>query len=179
VKSTLLSVFCFWAFVSFGQDFQLSKGTVVFFSSAPLEDIRAENKKLASFFNPATNEIAFSIPIREFMFEKSLMREHFNDKYMESHKYPNATFQGHLLGFNIDDPSLQQVLARGKLTIHGITRSVQIPGEVQVVRGGLEMKSVFMVKLADYEVKIPSIMFKNIAEEVEVSLQLIYHPYAK
>ena len=67
---------------------------VSFFSDAAIEDITAENKKAAGVFNSATGDIAFSIPIKEYQFAKSLMKEHFNEKYMETEKYPKSTFQG-------------------------------------------------------------------------------------
>ena len=65
-----------------------------FFSDAAIEDITAENKTASGIFNSATSDIAFSIPIKEFEFAKSLMKEHFNEKYMDTEKYPKSTFQG-------------------------------------------------------------------------------------
>jgi hypothetical protein len=34
-----------------------------------------------------------------------------------------------------------------------------------------------MVKVADYDIEIPTIVFKNIAEEVEVTVELKYLPF--
>ena len=67
---------------------------VSIFSKAPLEDIDASSQKGTSVFNASTGDLAFSVPIRSFTFEKSLMQEHFNENYMESDKYPNALFKG-------------------------------------------------------------------------------------
>jgi uncharacterized protein YcsI (UPF0317 family) len=41
-------------------------------------------------------KIEFIVLIRSFQFEKALMQEHFNENYMESAKYPKATFSGNL-----------------------------------------------------------------------------------
>jgi hypothetical protein len=38
------------------------------------------------------------------------------------------------------------------------------------------MTSTFMIKLADYKIKIPQILWQNIAEQVEVTVNLIYKP---
>jgi hypothetical protein len=78
---------------SYSQKFTAEKSHVSFFSDAAIEDISAENTKASSIFNTATSEIVFSIPIKDFRFAKALMQEHFNEKYMDSEKFPKATFQ--------------------------------------------------------------------------------------
>ncbi len=148
--------------------------TVTFFSDAAIEDITAENKKSTSLFNAETGEIAFSIPIKEFLFAKSLMREHFNERYMNSEKYPRSTFQGTLSGFDAKSTQIQNVRAKGQLTIHGETKTIDVPGTVKMENGKLMMKSKFIVTLADYKIEIPQLVWQNIAEQVEVSVDFSY-----
>src|SRR5437868_1139015 len=81
------------------QKYTAEKGQITFFSDAAIEDIRAVNTVVGSLFNATSGEIVFIMKIRDFTFDKSLMREHFNEKYMESEKYPKATFQGKINGF--------------------------------------------------------------------------------
>jgi len=160
----------------YSQKYILNRGTITFFSEATLEDIKADNEKVSSIFNVSTSEIAFSIPNSEFQFEKKLMQQHFNEKYMETDKYPRSTFSGKLLGFTITTPGEQLVKAVGKLTIHGVTKEVEVPGAVEVKSDGISMKAMFIVKLADHKIKIPQIMWQNIAEQVEVTVNLAYNP---
>ena len=89
-----------FTFSSWAQKFVTEKTFVTFFSDAAIEDITAENKAASGIFNSATNDIAFSIPIKEFEFAKSLMKEHFNEKYMDTEKYPKSTFRGKITGFD-------------------------------------------------------------------------------
>src|ERR1700712_3145510 len=78
-----------------GQDLYVSKNAKVsLYSSAPIEDIKAATSSGGSVFNPATDELDFSVNIKSFIFEKELMQEHFNSDYMESDKFPKATFKG-------------------------------------------------------------------------------------
>lgn len=156
------------------QKYVLSKGVITFFSEAAIEDIKATNKKSSSIFNSSTGKIAFAIPINEFQFNKKLMQEHFNEKYMESDKYPRSTFSGKLSGFNKDAAGKQNVNASGKLTIHGVTKEINVSGVVERDSEGLSMNSKFVIKLADYKIKIPQLLWQNIAEEVEVTLDLHY-----
>ena len=76
------------------QKYVLEKSTVIFYSEATIENITAKNEKASSVLNSETTEVAFSIPIREFQFAKKLMQEHFNEKYLESEKFPKSTFSG-------------------------------------------------------------------------------------
>jgi hypothetical protein len=158
------------------QRYTVADGLISFYSSAPMEDIRAENRKVASLLNVATGEVAFSVPINQFQFRKKLMQEHFNEKYMESDKYPRATFSGRISGFNPSAAGMQQVQANGMLTIHGVTRPLQVTGSMERREDRLFVNSTFKVKLADYAIKIPQLLWQNIAEEVEVTVELWYKP---
>lgn len=158
------------------QKFVLEKSKVVFFSDAAIEDIRAENSKTVSIYNAATNEVAFSIPISEFQFENATMREHFNEKYMDTDKFPKGTFQGKFNAFNQDSKEKQPVTAAGKLTIHGVTRDVEITGSVIPADQSFIAKATFIIKLADYNIKIPTLLWQKIAEQVEVTVEFSYKP---
>jgi polyisoprenoid-binding protein YceI len=160
---------------AFAQKYMLESSTISFFSDAAIEDITASNTKTSGLIDVSTLSIAFSVPISEFQFEKSLMKEHFNEKYMESDKYPKATFQGKLTSFNLE-PGIQNSTATGKLVIHGISRDVSIPGTIEYTEGKLILNTRFMVKLEDHKIKIPQLLWQNIAEQVEVTANLTYKP---
>ncbi|MEK6478404.1 YceI family protein [Catalinimonas sp. 4WD22] len=170
----LTVVFCVHAIPdTYAQKYRLSSSEVSFFSEAPMEDIEAHNTESRSIFDASTGDIAFVVPIKGFEFEKSLMQEHFNENYMESDKYPNAKFEGKLEGYEAGK-SVQQVTAKGQMTIHGVTHEIEIPGTVKNNSSGISMQASFPIKVADYDIKIPKIVFYNIAEEVEVSVNFQY-----
>jgi hypothetical protein len=159
---------------SFAQTFKSTQGEAAFFSSAPLEDITAKNTKVTSLFNGQTGAIAFVVPIKAFQFRKSLMQEHFNEKFMESDKFPQATFEGKLTGYDLTVSGNQKALAEGNMTIHGITQKVSIRGDFIFERDQLKMEAKFPIKLEDYKISIPKVLFHNIAEEVEVTVVFAY-----
>jgi len=168
-------LFCVMALEGTAQKLVAEKSVITFFSDALIEDITATNSKTSSIFNNQTGELAFSVPIREFQFIKKLMQEHFNEKYMESDKYPKATFSGKILNLDASQSALQQVKATGKLTLHGVTREVEITGTA-LSGDKIILKSKFKVKLEEYNIKVPQIVFQNIAEEVEVTVDITYKP---
>ena len=158
------------------QKFVSDKTTVGFYSHAAIEDIKAENQKGSSLFDAGTGDIAFVIPIKEFQFAKALMKEHFNEKYMDTERYPKSTFQGKINGYDPSVSTEQSVTATGKLIIHGVTQNVDIPGKISKVGESLLMTSTFIIKLEDYKIEIPQLMWQNIAEQVEVTLNFSFKP---
>lgn len=166
-----------WSFCGFAQQRYFSeKSTVMFFSDGVVEDIVAENTKVTSIFDANKGDIAFLMSMKDFQFEKKLMQVHFNEKYVESEKYPKSSFQGKVVGFNPAVGGLQQVKALGKLSIHGVTREVEVPGTVELNGGQLVVKSKFMLKLKDYNIRVPQIVWQNIAQQVEVRVDFVYRP---
>jgi polyisoprenoid-binding protein YceI len=158
------------------QKYIIDKSNIEFYSHAAIEDIKADNKKASGIFDAETSELVFSIPINEFQFAKSLMQEHFNEKYMESDKYPKATFKGKVTGFDPQRSETQEASATGQLTIHGITREVTIPGSIDKVKDKLLFKTKFIVKLVDYKIEIPQLLWQNIAEQVAVTADFTFKP---
>lgn len=156
------------------QKYSVESSAVSFFSDGAIEDIAAQNSKSVSIFNAATGDVVFAIPIKDFEFEKSLMKEHFNEKYMETEKFPRAMFQGKITGFQSTVSGEQQARAAGKLTIHGVTKDIDVPGTIEFANGKWVVKSKFIVKLADYKITIPQLLWQNIAEEVEAKMEFTY-----
>ncbi len=157
--------------VSMAQVIKTTSTSVSFFSNTLVEDISAKNSKMAGAINTKTNAIAFSIPIRSFEFEKSLMQEHFNENYMESGKYPNASFKGVING-SIDylTDGTYPISATGMLNIHGKEQKRTINGTAVVRNGVFTITSAFVVKLIDHNIDRPAILFQNIAENIDVKI---------
>ena len=175
----ILAAFLLVAESSIAQRHRVTSSEISFFSEAPMEDIEAHSERATGLFDASSAEIAFVVPIRSFQFDKSLMQEHFNENYLESEKYPNATFEGKLLNFRPESSEKQTVTAQGNFTIHGVTHQVEIPGEVTRQKDLWQMQASFPVKLEEYKIKIPKMVFYNIAEVVEVSVQFTYQPDEK
>lgn len=179
VKSKIMIAALMLAFIAnstTAQKYKSKSSEITFFSEAPVENIDATNKDGSSVFDESTNEIVFSVPIRSFEFDKSLMQEHFNEKYMESEEYPKALFTGTIQGYDKSRSGAQQATAKGKMTIHGVTQPVEITGTINKSGNEIEIQSTFIIRLEDYKIKIPKVLWQNIAEEVEVKIQFIYQP---
>ncbi|WP_448701610.1 YceI family protein [Mucilaginibacter sp. AW1-3] len=153
---------------------------ITLFSKAPIEDIEARSEKGTSVYNSATGDIAFNLPISSFKFQKSLMEEHFNENYMESDKYPNATFKGKVSGtVDVTKDGSYPANAVGVLTVHGVAQNRTITGTITVKGGVVSLSSEFMVKCVDHKITIPTIVFHNIAETIKITVSATYDLYKK
>lgn len=160
--------------------FTANEGSITFFSRAPLEDIEAKNNKAISLINTSNNEIAVRVPIKQFQFRNSLMQEHFNENYMESERYPHATFKGKInetIDFNT--PGTYDVSATGVLNIHGVNQKRTLKGKLTITNPGITLATKFEVLLADHKIKIPRIVFNKIAERIAVTTNFSYSMQVK
>jgi len=156
--------------------FMTRGGHISFFSASIMEDIEARNDKVAAVFDVETGQIAFSVPVHEFQFKRTLMQEHFNENYMESEKYPKATFTGQILNAAQVLKQLptagQNVEAEGNLTMHGVTHKIIVTGTLQLRDGQLVVFAYFNIAPADYSIDIPLLVREHIAKSVSVRVNL-------
>ena len=162
-----------------GQDLYICKNAKInIFSSAPIEDIEANSSSAVSVYNTSTGELEFSLPIRSLHFQKALMEEHFNENYMESDKFPKATFKGKVQQApDVTKDGTYPVTVAGDLQVHGVTQNRTIKGEIKVTGGVITMTSEFFVKCADHHIDIPAIVFHHIAENIRVRVSATYNAY--
>lgn len=179
-KTLLVIVLCILiAPILCAQVYITRNGTIRFFSEAPLENIEAVNRQVSSALNTENGEFVFRLPMRSFAFEKALMQEHFNDNFVESHKYPNASFEGEILGFSEADMSSDEeieVTVEGALTIKDVTKSISERGTLRMEDGNIRGSAVFIIKPEEYNIRIPNRYVRNIASEIEVFVDVSLSP---
>lgn len=175
----LIFLFVLLPIVSISQERYITRqGFISFYSHTPVEDIEAVNNQVLSIVDLSNGAVAVSLLMKSFQFEKALMQEHFNENYIESDKYPKANFQGKI-------ENLQDILAgdngvalvSGELTIHGITKPITMEGKLDISDKSVNFEGKFKLIVADFDIKIPSIVARNIAREVEVTCILEHVPY--
>ena len=151
----------------------VSKSLVSFFSDGLLEDISAENSKVQGILNLEDGAFFIRIPMAMFEFESDLMKEHFNENYLESEKFPTATFKGKLeRTFKMGTLKNVDFFVQGQFVIHGVSQDRSLNVTIVEVKEGLEVKGKFDVLLEDHNIEIPTIVFQKIAETIAVEVQL-------
>lgn len=154
-------------------------GKIIFSSKASLENIEAHNKSVTCVLDTKTGNLQFAVLMKGFEFEKALMQEHFNENYVESHKFPKAEFKGQVTNnseINYSKDGTYPAKVKGKLTIHGETRDVETVGTVTVKSGKVEADADFIIALDDYKVEIPNMVKDNISKTVKITVDCTLDP---
>lgn len=146
------------------------------------EQVEATNKSGTLVVDVATSKVQAAVLMTNFVFEKALMQEHFNENYVESSKYPKATFKG-----TIDDPAKVNfskdgsytVNISGDLTMHGVTKTVKAPANIQVKGGKVSASTTFEVKLADYDISVPSVVADKLSTQAKITFEATLEPMKK
>lgn len=163
----------------FAQKYFTRDGKVKFSSDASIEKIEAVNKSATAVLDAATGKMEWKVLIKGFLFEKALMQEHFNENYLESSKFPNATFKGEISNLNevnLGKDGTYKAVVKGKLTMHGVEKDAETTGTVKVSGGAITVHSDFTVKCSDYNIKIEAAKVSNISNEIKVTVDAALNP---
>ena len=155
-------------------------GFISFFSSTPVEDIKANNPKVTCVIDASSGAIEMAVLMKAFEFKKALMEEHFNENYVESEKYPKATFKGNIVNFKDIDftkDGIYPSIVKGSMTIHGVTKEMEAEGSIEIKEGRVILNSTFNIKPEDYDIEIPSVVRDKIAEQMLITLKASLDPF--
>ena len=145
----------------------IENSSIEFYSYAPLEDIEAVNTESVGAIDLATGEFIIKIPVSSFEFPNKLMQKHFNDSYLETDRYPECIFRGKLEGDN----------ASGEITLHGVTKKISVPVIKSKSVEKVTVDTEFKIALKDHKIKVPRLLFQNIAEVIEVKVSSSFKKY--
>jgi polyisoprenoid-binding protein YceI len=174
-------LFFFTAAFADAQNMYMTKtGKVSFNSQAKSpEKVEAENNEVSSIINTQTGEMVFAVLIKSFHFASALMEEHFNENYVESNKYPKASFKGKIINLstvNFSKAGAYPATVEGELTFHGITKKLTSSGSITIKSGKINASSKFHVKLKDFNISIPSLVADKISEDIDITIDCNYDP---
>jgi polyisoprenoid-binding protein YceI len=175
-----ISIFFLPAHTAFkNQDtYSSNTGIIRFTTKGPLGLIKAESKKLIGTFDAEKKSYAFSILIASFEgFQNDLQKKHYNEKYMESAKIPQATFKGKVIeDIDFNTPGTYSVRAKGIMTIHGVEKETIVKSKMIVKAGQIAIESNFNILLGDYNIKIPTIVSQQVDDNISVEVNTVMSP---
>lgn len=173
-KKIITLLFVLYSVCSFSQKYISRNGSVQFNASTPLETINPINNYVSSVFNSENGEIVFQMNMISFKFKKALMETHFNEKYVESEKYPKSTFTGKIKDWNstLLDGGNHNVTAVGTITIHGIEKEIEVKGSIQKNNKNITINSDFELIISDFEIKISKLVRDKISKKVQVKVNI-------
>jgi hypothetical protein len=170
-KTLLFLLFVMVCCCSYSQVYLTRTAYTGFFSKTPAEDIKAVNNQVYAAIDAGKKNLAFSLLLKGFTFTKELMQEHFNENYVESDKYPKASFTGTYTGdVDLTKNGVYNVTAQGNLTLHNTTKAITTPATLEVKDTHLIGTATFKAKPEDFNITIPSLVRGKIAQEITVNI---------
>jgi polyisoprenoid-binding protein YceI len=177
MKKTILSMaLVLAAGILFAQKKTTTSAIINFDATTSIDKLpKAENKTAVASLDTKTGKVAFEATVKSFTFSNPRIQEHFNNAgWMDSEKYPTATFTGSIVNlkdvkFNKD--GVYNALVKGDLTMHGVTKPIETKATVTVSGGSIKTSSDFSVKLEDYNVNGPAIGAGKVAKEPTITVQ--------
>jgi hypothetical protein len=169
----IIALFAGMTFNGFTQTYVTKNGMIRFYSEAPMEKIEATTRQANSALINPSGDFVFKVLIKSFTFEKAMMQSHFNENYMESDKYPEATFVGKITNIqeiNTKKDGTYTVTVKGKLTMHGQTKEIKEIGTIDIKGDSMEAKAKFNILLADYNIVVPNTLINNISKSIEITV---------
>lgn len=153
--------------------FSVSTGSIVFRSDASMELIKASSNQLKGIFSAEKKQFAFTVNINTFKgFNSPLQQEHFNENYLESDKFPRASFEGKIIeDIDLSRDGIYSIRAKGNLTVHGVVQERIIKCDLAIKNGVVTIKSNFTVLLSDHNISIPKVVHEKLASEIKVEVK--------
>jgi hypothetical protein len=158
--------------------FQTVNGKIDFKSEAPLELIKASSDDLIGLIDAEKKNFSFKVPISSFEgFNSRTQREHFNENYMQTETYPEASFKGKIIeDVDLTKDGVYIVRAKGILTIHGVEKERIIKSEMTVRNNIININTSFTILLSDHNIPIPKVVYQKLANEIKVEVNATLQP---
>lgn len=158
--------------------FMTLNGGIKFRSDAPQELIKAESKEMKGAIESNGKTFTFKVMVNSFKgFNSGLQQTHFNENYMESAQFPEATFKGKIIeDLDLSKDGRYEVRAKGILTIHGVEQERIIKSDLIIRQGKMFIHANFTVSLPDHGIPIPRIVKDKLSQEIKVEIMATLEP---
>jgi hypothetical protein len=135
---------------------------------------QGENNQVYAVIDAGKKNLAFAALLKGFIFPKELMQEHFNENYVESDKYPKATFSGTYTGdVAPDKDGVYRVTVKGNLTLHNVTRAIETAATLEVKGWSFDWGRRVQSQAGRlFNIGIPSIVRDKIDKEITVKVNI-------
>lgn len=156
------------------QKYITKAGKTSFKASVPaFEPVEAESTSTTAVLNTENGELAALMFVKSFHFEIALMEEHFNENYMDSDKYPKATFKGQAVDFDLSKLTMEPTVLpiKGTLTVRDIAKEIETQATFIRTSTGINVTTAFDVSPADFDIDIPSIVRQKISESIHITAE--------
>lgn len=170
------------------------RNNVSFTSDAPIELIVGRTSKISGMIfidesldlKKSASKVSFDVDLASIDTGIPLRNEHMRDNFLETSKYPKATFKVKQITpespSKLTDGKLLKLIAKGDFTVHGVTVEKSIPIKVTYFKEGdlthnrfehgdvIRIQSTFEVPLAEHKIKRPEVILQKLTDTVIITI---------
>lgn len=175
----LILLLCLLTGVIYSGEYHVNKdknNVVKFVSDAPIEDFEGITDRIDGYLYweesdlTKKSDIYFEVDLNALDTGIGLRNRHMRENYLETDQYPITFFKGKIIKSNVANDTTTSVEAQGVIFIHGIEQPLILTAKLINNTDGYRIQTNFIVKLSDFEIEIPSIMFYKINENMDLHL---------
>ncbi len=174
-KSILVFSISLLSQATFAQKMTTTSAVIIFDATTSTDALpKAENKAVIAAIDLKKGTISFEAGVKNFSFSNPMMQEHFNgEKWMNSDKFPKATFNGKIINTNKVDftkPGKYEVDILGNLTIRDSSKSVKATSVITIDEKATTAIAAFKISLADFGITGAPIDAGKVSKEPTISV---------
>lgn len=178
-KTTLSLVLVLATGLLFAQKKTTTSAVISFDATTSIDKLpRADNKTAIASLDTKTGKLAFEVTIKNFAFSNPRIQEHFNNAgWMDSDQFPVASFAGDITSLkavNFSKDGTYNVIVKGDLTMHGVTKPVETGATITVSGKTINATSDFSVKLEDYNINGGAVAAGKVSKEPKISVTAVF-----
>ncbi|MFH1701728.1 MAG: YceI family protein [Candidatus Zixiibacteriota bacterium] len=161
---------------------------VMFVCEVPLTDFKVKTSQIDGYVywdgdsmpppesQSETSDIYFEVQLNSLDAGNSMYNRHLKEDYLETEKYPYAEFKASIKKIEQLTDSTFAAYVEGDFSIHGRKKKIAIVGQTVKLGDLLRVECEFTVKLSDYDIEIPKLMFIEADDDIKVNLDFYIKP---
>jgi polyisoprenoid-binding protein YceI len=135
-------------------------------------DAKSTTNKCIIVYNEKTasiDAVAVIVPVKSFDSGNSNRDSHALES-LEALKFPNVSFSAS----NIQENN-NQLIIKGNLTFHGVTKSVELKAKKTVSGNNLKIEGKFDINMKDYGIEPPGLMGVRADEKINLNFNMVFN----
>lgn len=157
------------------QTFITREGTATFVSEVPLHEFEGTSRSLNGMIALEDSTVDFFIDLETL--ETGIgKRDRDMRLTLNTAAHPFAEFTGKLVSpLDVSREVPQEAIVRGIFTINGVSRPVEVVGQLEPVGEALRLTASWTLLLEDYEIEPPSLLFMKVDSEQDIRVEALLH----
>lgn len=149
---------------------------VKFISKTPIESFEGITNQIDGYMywegDNLTNksQLYFEVNLDALDTGIGLRNRHMKENYLETFRYPYAQLNGKVIDEEKISDNKSKVTVDGEMFIHGVAKKITVQGTIEKNKPSYRIQTDFIIKLSDYKIEIPSLMFMRISEDIKLVL---------